>query len=238
MSTCTRSPRSILLATKTAGSWRGLGSKTGSVIGGQRVAASSRAPGAGGVPDPRVQSREPLCLRCAGSSYAALAPPGRGVLTMLCGGCSTSCIRCIQLRHASKVYGRAGSYTSTIAAPPCRVRHSASGQHTAPLHHLQPYTSEATTPLGAGRTFHRPGSISVKRSCPPVSKRCSSTLTSESGMGTCFEQNSAPHVIWYVFGNFAPEELNICTRAVLPTAGSPACAARALANHEEVQGGG
>ena len=41
---------------------------------------------------------------------------------MLCGGCSTSCIRCIQLRHASKVYGRAGSYTSTIAAPPWRVR--------------------------------------------------------------------------------------------------------------------
>ena len=40
---------------------------------------------------------------------------------MLCGGCSTSCIRCIQLRHASKVYGRAGSYTSTIAAPPWRV---------------------------------------------------------------------------------------------------------------------
>ena len=76
-----------------------------------------------------------LRLRCAGSAYAALAPPtlrwlflrcapppGRRVLTMLCGGCSTSCIRCIQLRHASKVYGRAGSYTSTIAAPPWRVR--------------------------------------------------------------------------------------------------------------------
>ena len=159
---------------------------------------------------------------------------------MLCGGCSTSCIRCIQLRHASKVYGRAGSYTSTIAAPPWRVRHSASGQHTAPIHHLQPYTSEAATPVGAGRTFHRLGSISVKRSCPPVSKRCSSTLTSESGMGTCFEQNSAPHVIWYVFGNFAPEELNICTRAVLPTAGSPACAARAHAITKRLgaQGGG
>ena len=95
--------------------------KRGSGIGGQRVAASSRAPGAGGVPAPRVQSREPLCLRSAGSAYAPLAPPGRGVLTMLCGGCSTSCIRCIQLRHASKVYGRAGSYTSTIAAPPWRV---------------------------------------------------------------------------------------------------------------------
>ena len=166
---------------------------------------------------------------------------------MLCGGCSTSCTRWNQLRHASKVYGRVGSYTSTIAAPPWRVRaravqtsthtRGAATASTAPFHQLQPYIPEPATPpvLGAaalggvrGRhgTFHKLGSISVKRSCPPVSKMCSSTLTSVSGMGTCLEQNSTPHVIWYVFGNFAPDELNICTRAVLPTAGSPACAAR------------
>ena len=92
--------------------------------------------------------------------------------------------------------------------------------------------------LGVRHTFHKLGSISVKRSCPPVSKMCSSTLTSVSGMGTCFEQNSTPHVIWYVFGNLAPEELNICTRDVLPTAASPACAARVHASRGDAQGGG
>ena len=74
-------------------------------------------------------------------------------------------------------------------------------QHTAPVHQLQPYISEAAThvlgaaALGVRHTCHKLGSISVKRSCPPVSKMCSSTLTSVSGMATCFEQNSTPHVI-------------------------------------------
>ena len=73
------------------------------------------------------------------------------------------------------------------------------------------------------RTFQKPGSISVNRSCPPVSKMCSSTLMSVSGIGTCLETNSTPHVIWYVLGKRWPEELNIWTSDVLPTAGSPAC---------------
>ena len=69
------------------------GLKRGSGIGGQRVAASSRAPGAGGVPAPRVQGREPLCLRCAGSSYAALAPPTLRWLRLRSAGSSYAALR-------------------------------------------------------------------------------------------------------------------------------------------------
>ena len=186
-----------------------------------------------------------LRLRCAGSAYAPLALP-----TLRSAARTTRSDHAVRrLQHL--VYPLHPAAARLEGVRPRRVVHQhdrrptlacCGAQRVRPAHRALPAPAalhiRGRNPLGAGRTFHRLGSISVKRSCPPVSKRCSSTLTSESGMGTCFEQNSAPHVIWYVFGNFAPEELNICTRAVLPTAGSPACAARALANHEEAQGGG
>ena len=186
--------------------------------------------------------RPHVCRAVSRSAYAALALPTLRWLRLRCAGSA----RTTRSDHAVRrlqhlVYPLHPAAARLEGVRPRRVVHQhdrratlvCGAQRVRPAHRALPAPAalhiRGRNPLGAGRTFHRLGSISVKRSCPPVSKRCSSTLTSESGMGTCFEQNSAPHVIWYVFGNFAPEELNICTRAVLPTAGSPACAARAHA---------